>query len=86
MGTRQLTRPAKADQVAAQMLLVFRANPNTVMTRMDIEAVLSLEPFSESTRQRALNILCVDGLIKWESPRWGGQPIRYWLAAGSAVG
>jgi hypothetical protein len=57
----------KLDQVAALMLLVFKENPNTVMTREDVESMLTLDGFSVSTRWRALNHLASEGHIREES-------------------
>ena len=72
----QLVRPNKMDQVAAMMLLVFKLNPNTRMSRRDIESVLTLGEFSESTRQRALNVLCIEKHIRMEGE---GQSLVYWM-------
>ncbi len=71
----------KEDQVAALMLLVFEANPNTVMTRRDVESMLDLDGFSLSTRWRALNVLCTRKHIRYKNawPEKGTGPTTYWL-------
>jgi hypothetical protein len=77
-----LVRPRKIEQVAALMLTVFKANPNAVMTRREIESVLdlSLDGFSEgSTRRRALNYLASQGHIRLKGDGLGG-PEHYCLA------
>jgi hypothetical protein len=87
MTTATLVRPLKIEQVAALMLTVFQANPNTVMTRREIESMLDLNLdglSAGSTRRGALNYLCTQGHICCESPYWhlggGGQPVTYWLS------
>jgi hypothetical protein len=64
MATGTLNRVQKIEQVAALMLLVFKANPKAVMTRRDIESMLDLDGFSVSTRHGALNWLASQGHIK----------------------
>jgi hypothetical protein len=78
-GPRPLNTVPKLDQVAALMLLVFKENPNAVMTRRDVESVLNLDGFSVSTRQRALNHLAYQGHIREESDWPGGRPTTYRL-------
>jgi hypothetical protein len=83
MTTATLVRPSKQEQVAALMLLVFQANPNTVMTREDIESLVNVSEFSVSTRWRALNCLANRHLIHQDSrDEWGGPhpPTTYWMS------
>ena len=81
MTTATLVRPLKIEQVAALMLTVFKANPNTVMTRREVESMLdlSLDGFSAgSTRRGALNYLANQGHIRVKGDGWGG-PEHYWM-------
>jgi len=77
----QLVRPNKVDQVAALMLLMFKANPGVRMTRFDVEdsLIFAKFPVSDSTKQRALNVLCIEGHIKYESHWPSPQATLYWM-------
>ncbi|HWI66762.1 MAG TPA: hypothetical protein VNS88_00020 [Nitrospiraceae bacterium] len=79
MNTTVLTRPSKIEQAAALMLTVFKENPNAVMTRREVESLVNVSEFSNSTRQRALWHLCSEKHIRYE---WnGGAAARYWMPA-----
>jgi len=79
MATVVLESPSKLDQAAALMLTVFKENPDTRVTRREIESVLNLGEFSVSTRWRALNHLASQGLIR-EETRWpNGGASTYWM-------
>jgi len=77
----QLVRPDKVEQVAALMLTVFEANPGVRMARCEIESALTLTfgECSDSTRQRALNMLCFKGRIKFESHWPSPRATLYWM-------
>ena len=74
-----LTAPLKVDQVAALFQLVFEQNPDTVMTRRQIEECVSVTGFSKSTRERALNDLAYRGVVRYQSDWPGGRPSTYWM-------
>lgn len=67
----------KIEQVAALMLTVFKENPNTVMTRLEIESLVNVSEFSVSTRWRALNHLSCEGHIRQESQWPSSGPTTY---------
>lgn len=83
MATQVLSPVPKIEQAAALMLTVFKANPGTVMTRREVESLVNVSEFSESTRQRALWSLCGKGrpLCYDTGGEWGGRPTTYWTAA-----
>jgi len=82
MATAILRRPHKIEQCAALMLTALKANQGVRMTRMDIESLVNVSDFSQSTRHGALNYLASQGHIKQESQYWltggGGKPTTYW--------
>ena len=79
MNTTVLTRPSKIEQAAALMLTVFKENPNAVMTRREVESLVNVSEFSNSTRQRALWHLCSEKHIRYNTgDSWGGRPTTYW--------
>lgn len=80
MTLATLARPAKVDQAAALMRLVFEANPGVGMTLRDLEGAVGLAAYSTSTRQRALNVLVIEKAIGCEGSGWGGEPYTYRLA------
>ena len=81
MTTDTLVRPQRIEQAAALMLTVFKANPSVVMTRREVESLVDVSEFSESTRQRALNYLSGRGrpLGYDTGDSYGGRPTTYWL-------
>ena len=81
MITTTLVRPSRLEQAAALMLTVFQANPNIVMTRREVESLVDVSEFSDSTRQRALWHLCGRGrpLGYDTGDSYGGRPTTYWL-------
>jgi hypothetical protein len=80
MATTTLKRPERQYQCAALMLTVFEANPGVVMTRREIEALVNVSEFSESTRYRSLFVLMNTGHdIRMDSGEWEGRPSTYWM-------
>lgn len=76
-NTKQLNRPSKIEQAAALMLTVLKANPNAALTRREIESLVNVSEFSVSTQRGALNWLCSQGHIRWETVGLRGYPIAY---------
>jgi hypothetical protein len=82
MNKVELVRPARREQCAALMLTVFTANPGVVLTRREVESLVDVSQFSESTRQRALWTLSGKGCpLDYDSGWWEGRPTTYWMPA-----